>query len=290
MHFDTRRDALRYLAVQGRRNVRELFERHVRRRSARGRGWRSSDDGADADRHGEPGRAARAAAGRAGGGGVARAAVRTATSWARRWRRSSARWRPSRGVAHAVGVSSGSDALVAILAALRRRRRRRGDHDAAVVLRDRGGDRARRRHAGLRRRRCRDAEPRPRRRAARESARAPGRSWWFTCSAAWPTSPHSSAAVAGTDIRVVEDAAQAIGASLPDGRGPGARGAAAALSFFPSKNLGAMGDAGMVLTARRRARRTRARACASTARRASRARGDRAATSGWTSCRRRSCG
>jgi len=37
MHFDTGRDALRYLAVQGRRNVRELFERRVRRRSARQR-------------------------------------------------------------------------------------------------------------------------------------------------------------------------------------------------------------------------------------------------------------
>jgi hypothetical protein len=36
-HFDRRRDAIRYLAVQGRRNIRELFERHVRRRSARER-------------------------------------------------------------------------------------------------------------------------------------------------------------------------------------------------------------------------------------------------------------
>jgi dTDP-4-amino-4,6-dideoxygalactose transaminase len=40
---------------------------------------------------------------------------------------------------------------------------------------------------------------------------------------------------------IVEDAAQSIGA------GP-VRGAAAALSFFPTKNLGAVGDAGAVLT------------------------------------------
>jgi dTDP-4-amino-4,6-dideoxygalactose transaminase len=44
-------------------------------------------------------------------------------------------------------------------------------------------------------------------------------------------------------LPIVEDAAQAIGAPHL------ARGArAAALSFFPSKNLGALGDAGMVLT------------------------------------------
>ena len=40
---------------------------------------------------------------------------------------------------------------------------------------------------------------------------------------------------------IVEDAAQAIGAGRP-------AGAAAALSFFPTKNLGALGDAGAVLT------------------------------------------
>jgi len=40
---------------------------------------------------------------------------------------------------------------------------------------------------------------------------------------------------------IVEDAAQAIGAGPP-------AGAAAALSFFPTKNLGALGDAGAVLT------------------------------------------
>jgi dTDP-4-amino-4,6-dideoxygalactose transaminase len=44
-----------------------------------------------------------------------------------------------------------------------------------------------------------------------------------------------------TGLPVVEDAAQAYGASIGAGR-------AATLSFFPSKNLGAAGDAGMVLT------------------------------------------
>jgi dTDP-4-amino-4,6-dideoxygalactose transaminase len=42
-------------------------------------------------------------------------------------------------------------------------------------------------------------------------------------------------------VPIIEDAAQSIGASPP-------RAAAATLSFFPSKNLGALGDAGAVLT------------------------------------------
>ncbi len=48
-------------------------------------------------------------------------------------------------------------------------------------------------------------------------------------------------------IPVVEDAAQAIGARR-GGKPVGHGSHAATLSFFPSKNLGAMGDAGMVLT------------------------------------------
>jgi dTDP-4-amino-4,6-dideoxygalactose transaminase len=48
-------------------------------------------------------------------------------------------------------------------------------------------------------------------------------------------------------IPVVEDAAQAIGAEF-DGRRAGSLGAIGCFSFFPSKNLGAFGDAGAVTT------------------------------------------
>jgi dTDP-4-amino-4,6-dideoxygalactose transaminase len=52
-------------------------------------------------------------------------------------------------------------------------------------------------------------------------------------------------------IPVLEDAAQAIGTTVPlDGqrRMAGTLGTFGAFSFFPSKNLGAMGDAGLVIT------------------------------------------
>lgn len=46
---------------------------------------------------------------------------------------------------------------------------------------------------------------------------------------------------------VIEDAAQAIGATYK-GKQPGELGSAATYSFFPTKNLGAFGDGGMIVT------------------------------------------
>src|SRR5215207_800556 len=49
-------------------------------------------------------------------------------------------------------------------------------------------------------------------------------------------------------VPVLEDAAQAAGASAADGRRAGALGTISTFSFFPSKNLGAFGDGGAIAT------------------------------------------
>jgi dTDP-4-amino-4,6-dideoxygalactose transaminase len=59
--------------------------------------------------------------------------------------------------------------------------------------------------------------------------------------------PMNEILAAANGVPVLEDAAQAHGAEL-DGRRIGSRGAAAGFSFYPTKNLGAMGDGGAVVT------------------------------------------
>lgn len=48
-------------------------------------------------------------------------------------------------------------------------------------------------------------------------------------------------------VALIEDCAQAHGARLPDGRKAGSFGDAASFSFYPTKNLGALGDGGAVV-------------------------------------------
>ncbi|MES1210309.1 MAG: DegT/DnrJ/EryC1/StrS family aminotransferase [Pseudomonadota bacterium] len=60
--------------------------------------------------------------------------------------------------------------------------------------------------------------------------------------------PSLEAACVARGVPLFEDAAQAIAATDGGGRAAGTIGQAAALSFFPSKNLGGFGDGGMVLT------------------------------------------
>jgi dTDP-4-amino-4,6-dideoxygalactose transaminase len=55
-------------------------------------------------------------------------------------------------------------------------------------------------------------------------------------------------AVAGKGIAIIEDAAQAIGAFDARGRKAGSVGEMGCFSFFPSKNLGGFGDGGMTVT------------------------------------------
>lgn len=64
-----------------------------------------------------------------------------------------------------------------------------------------------------------------------------------------PLDPASLAALAADhDVAIVEDCAQSVGARR-DGRPTGTVGRVAATSLYPTKNLGAMGDGGVVLTA-----------------------------------------
>ena len=108
------------------------------------------------------------------------------------------------------------------------------------------GDQLRRRHAGLRRHRPGDLHPRPGA-VERRSRRGPGRSCRSISTASRPTWRRCWRIAARHGLAVIEDAAQAHGASY-SGQRVGTLGRCGCFSFYPGKNLGAYGEGGAVVT------------------------------------------
>ena len=147
------------------------------------------------------------------------------------------------GVARCVGMSSGLDALrIALIAAGL-------EHGEEVIVpamtfvatleavTQAGGVPGRRRHPGRR------PQPRPGRRGRRDRRTARG-----SCSPSISTGSSLTCGGLGSlGLPLIEDACQAPGA-VRDGLRAGTGGLAAAFSFYPAKNLGAMGDAGALVT------------------------------------------
>ena len=102
-------------------------------------------------------------------------------------------------------------------------------------------------HARLRRHRPGDLHDGPEPARGRRSRPGRGRSCPCTSTATRRTCRRSSPSPASTGSLVIEDACQAHGAEYRE-PGSGTLGDAAAFSFYYSKNLGAYGEGGMVVT------------------------------------------
>ena len=169
------------------------------------------------------------------------------------------------GCAHAVGVSSGTDALLACLMA-----EDIGPGDEVITtpytfFATAGAIARVGRDAGLRRHRSGDLQPR--RRADRGEGHRPD-ARHHPGPSLRPDGRHGRGDARSPKqhgLVVIEDAAQAIGAEYK-GRRAGSIGHYGCFSFFPSKNLGAAGDGGMVVTNDPQRAREADGACARTAR------------------------
>ena len=149
---------------------------------------------------------------------------------------------------------------------LRHRRRRRG-HRAFQYLhrhlarRERGG-----RNAGARGARRAHLQPRPG--VDRSGHQPASRTRAIIAGASVRSMPadmnQSARSLASMAWRVIEDAAQAHGARY-HGRRTGGLGDAAGFSFYPGKNLGALGDGGAVDHLTRSRRHVNCASCATTA-------------------------
>ena len=146
----------------------------------------------------------------------------------------------------AVGVASGNRRDHDRAAGRRRRAGRRGDHRREHVRPHGRRDRGRRREGRARGRRRATFTLDPRTRALLVTERT---------RAIVPVHLYGQCAdldalvefARAHGLKVVEDAAQALGAEYR-GRRAGSIGDAAAFSFYPTKNLGALGDGGAVVT------------------------------------------
>ena len=149
------------------------------------------------------------------------------------------------GADHAVGVQLRHRRAAPAARRGRHRAGRRGGDSGIHLLRHRRSGVLYRRDAGVRRRRRGHVQPRSCVADEEASRRKPRRSSRCTFSANAPTLDEIARICREKKLVLVEDCAQCIGADY-DGKRAGSWGDFGGFSFYPTKNLGAAGDAGLM--------------------------------------------